>query len=174
MLIIVKETFKKYSTVKITGNGRREARRRCTSFLTCHWRGQTCTSRDYQGEVAGKEQPTEGYFRLRKFASKGCDDWFCLCCAFLFLFGRQKGRIEITAQNDCNQKLRVRTTREYKSKHHIMVMDSSINRIYLTWVRSENLKNIKGTLFGDKGYFVLKLYRTHVKINHAIHICLKA
>ena len=26
-------------------------------------------------------------------------------------------------------KLRVRTTREYKSKHHIMVMDSSINRI---------------------------------------------
>ena len=48
--------------------------RRCTSFLTRHWRGQTCTSRDYQGEVAGKEQPTEGYFRFRKFASKGCDD----------------------------------------------------------------------------------------------------
>ena len=43
-------------------------------FSDAHSRGQTCAARDYQGEVAGKEQPTEGYFRLRKFASKGWDD----------------------------------------------------------------------------------------------------
>jgi hypothetical protein len=43
-------------------------------FSDTHSRGQTCAARDYQGEIAGKEQPTEGYFHFRKFASKGCDD----------------------------------------------------------------------------------------------------
>jgi hypothetical protein len=57
---------KKYSVVKITGTGRGEARKRGASFLTRCKRGQTCASRDYQRKVAGKEQPTEGYFRTAK------------------------------------------------------------------------------------------------------------
>ena len=61
--------------------------------------------------------------------SKGCDDWFCLCCAFLFLFRRQKGRIEIIDLKVCKRILWVKTTGEHRGKYHIMVMDSSINRI---------------------------------------------
>ena len=57
---------KKYSVVKITGNDRREARKRGASFLTRCKRGQTCASRDYQGKVAGKRTTNEGYFRPAK------------------------------------------------------------------------------------------------------------
>jgi len=57
---------KKYSVVKITGTGRREARKRGASFLTRCKRGQTCASRDYQGKVAGKRTTNEGYFRSAK------------------------------------------------------------------------------------------------------------
>ena len=74
-LSVAKVTFKKYSAVKITGNDCREARKRVASFLTrATSAAKLAHSRDYQGKVTGKEQPTEGYFRMRKFASKGCDD----------------------------------------------------------------------------------------------------
>ena len=74
-LSVAKVTFKKYSAVKITGNGRRETRKRVASFLTrATSAAKLAHSRDYQGKVTDKEQPTEGYFRMRKFASKGCDD----------------------------------------------------------------------------------------------------
>ena len=54
-IFIATVTFKKYSAVKITGNGRREARKRVGMFFDApQKRGQTSHSRDYQGEVAGK------------------------------------------------------------------------------------------------------------------------
>jgi hypothetical protein len=44
----------------------RGAEKRCKFSDAPQKRGQTCASRDYQGEGAGKEQPTEGYFRTAK------------------------------------------------------------------------------------------------------------
>ena len=62
----------------------------CECFLTRCKRGQTCASRDCQGKVADKRTTNEGYFRLRKFVSRGESDWFCLCCAFCTLLGAKR------------------------------------------------------------------------------------
>ena len=50
-----------------------------------------------------------------------------LCLFVPFWAPKRKDRNDWLS--DCNKWLRVKTTAEYKSKHHIMVMDSSINRI---------------------------------------------
>ena len=71
---IAKVTFKELQHCQNHRQRPQRGAEKMYKFSDAHSRGQTCTSRDYQGEVAGKEQPTEGYFRFRKFASKGCDD----------------------------------------------------------------------------------------------------
>ena len=92
-------TSKKYSVVKITGNGRREARKRGVSFLTRCKRGQTCASRDYQGKVAGKRTTNEGYFRPAKIREQRSEQLILSALCLLHPFGRQKGETETTAYN---------------------------------------------------------------------------
>ena len=50
----------------------------------------------FKGKLPANERRTKDIL-LAKFLSREESDWFCLCCAFLLLFGRQKVGIETMA-----------------------------------------------------------------------------
>ena len=84
-----------------------------------------------KGKLPARSSRPRDIFVFENSRAKAVTTYFVCAVPFCSFLGAKKEGKKITALNVCKQRLRIRTTGEYKSKHHIMVMDSSINRIYL-------------------------------------------